>query len=298
MSEITPAQTSGTLLGLMQAGTPLGFFMCSAPFTLMMSMNYSWRTFSMTAIVAVVIIIPVLFVLQESKQWKAARAEVERVKALGKQHVADPNGKKVNIRELFKPAYRKNTFIAMTLHSLGAFWAWGNLTWFFVALSQDFGMDAVTRGRMSMLMWGIAVFSYTLAGRVGDIIGRHLALLMFALLVMGGASTMYFSTSMEVPNVHLLYVATALIGVGLHSILITYSSEIFPTHVRATGTSIAIGIGRLTAVFSMMGLCIVAQQSGPTTAELTAAIGALLMVPTIFIFGTETARRKLTDIVN
>ncbi|MCW2306333.1 MFS transporter [Rhodobium gokarnense] len=299
LSEIAPARMRGTLLGLMQAGTPLGFFMCAALFTTMMSMGFTWRAFSMTAIVAVLIIIPILFVLQESQQWKAARAEVERLKALGKETVEDPNQKKVNIRELFKPAYRKNTFIAMTLHSLGAFWAWGNVTWFLVALSQDFGMDAVTRGRMSMLMWGIAVFSYALAGRVGDLIGRRAAMLVFSLLIMCGASTMYFSNSMEVPNVQLLYVATALIGtgVGLHSILIAYSSEIFPTHVRATGTSIAIGIGRLTAVFSMMGLGIVAQQFSPTTAELTAAIGALLMVPTIYIFGMETARKELTEIV-
>lgn len=299
LSEVVPARTRGTYLGLMQAGTPLGFFLCSALFTAMMSMHYSWRTFSMTAIVAVVICLPILFVLQESNQWKAAHAEAERLKRLGPQ-ARDPNQKTVSIRELFKPAYRKNTLIAMTLHALGAFWSWGNLTWFLVSLSQDFHMDAVTRGKMNMLLWGVAVFSYALAGRVADLVGRRRAMLIFALMVMTGAILLFVASHSSTANVGLLYAATMVIGVGVgvHSVLIAYSSEIFPTHVRATGTSVAIGVGRLTAVFSMMALGLIANFYTPTTAELAAAVGCLLMVPTIYIFGTETARKELKDIIS
>jgi MFS family permease len=299
LTEVVPARSRGTYLGFMQAGTPLGFFLCSALFTLMMSMHYSWRTFSMTAIVAVVVCVPILCILQESDQWKSARAEAERRRQSPSKASAGDQ-RTVSIRELFKPAYRKNTFVAITLHSLGAFWAWGNLTWFLVCMSKDFHMDAVTRGKMNMLLWGIAVFSYPLAGRIGDLIGRRLAALVFSLIVMTGAVLLFVASKASVGDVTLLYIATVAIGigVGVHSVLIAYSSEIFPTHVRATGTSVAIGVGRLSAVFTMMGLGLVANYFTPTTAELVAAIGCVLMVPVIYIFGTETARKELTDIIS
>lgn len=296
LSEVVPAKTRGTYLGLMQMGTPLGTFLCSATFTLMMSLQYSWRSFSMTSAIALLVCIPIIFVLTESKQWRQAHAK----KSAPATGLTSENEKKISIAELFRPKYRKNTIIAMTLHSIGAFWAWGNMTWFLVCMSKDFHMDAVTRGKMNMLLWGIAIIGYPLAGRVGDLIGRRRAMLLFSLLVLTGASIMYVASQMGTPDITLLCVATAIIGigVGVHSILIAYSSEIFPSHVRATGTSIAIGVGRLSAVFTMMALGLVADRFSPTTAELVAAIGCFMMVPIIYIFGVETARKELSDIVS
>jgi MFS family permease len=296
LSEVVPARNRGTYLGLMQMGTPLGTFLCSATFTVMMSFGFTWRTFSTAGAVALLICIPIALVLKESDQWRAnraARKQMNSTRAIG-------GGKEISMRELFKRKYLKNTLIAMTLHSIGAFWAWGNMTWFLVCLAKDFHMDAVTRGQMNMLLWGTAIIGYPLAGRVGDLIGRRRAMLVFSLLVMTGVTIMYVASKAASPDVTLLYVATVVLGfgVGVHSILIAYSSEIFPSHVRATGTSVSIGVGRLSAVFSMMALGLIADHFTPTTAELVAAIGCLMMVPIVYVFGVETARKELTDITD
>ena len=299
LSEVVPAKTRGTYLGLMQMGTPLGTFLCSAVFTLMMWLGFTWREFTGAGIIALVVCVPIIFVLKESDYWIANHKAVKDAVAKAEAAHEPVQSKKISMWELFRPQYRRYTFIAMALHSIGAFWAWGNMTWFLVCMSNDFNMDAITRGKMNMLLWGIAIFSYPLAGRIGDLIGRRRGMLLFSLFVMSGAVIMYISSKMAIPSVPLLYLATVVIGlgVGIHSILIAYSSEIFPSHVRATGTTVSIGVGRLTAVFSMMGLGLVAQWFSPTTAELVAAIGCFMMVPIVYMFGVETARKELTDIV-
>jgi len=296
LSEVVPAKDRGAFLGLMQMGTPFGYFLCSIMFTVMMTMGFSWRTFSKMGIIGILICIPIIFWLRESDLWlrnHKSKSNPEETESASVE-------KKISMLELFKPEYRKNTIIAMVLHSIGAFWAWGNTTWFLVCMAKDFNMDAIARGKMNMLMWGVAILGYPLAGKVGDLIGRRRGMLLFTLIILTGASIMFISSKTATPNIPLLYVATCIIGigVGVHSILIAYSSEIFPSHVRATGTSLSIGVGRLSAVFSMMALGVIADMFTPTTAELVCAIGGFLMVPVVYIWGTETARKELTDITD
>ncbi len=296
LSEVVPARSRGTFLGLMQMGTPIGYFMCSAMFTVMMTMEFSWRSFSKMGIIGIIICLPIIFWLQESDLFKRTHKSDEAVKAGN----AKAPEKKISYWELFRPQYRKATIVGMVLHSIGAFWAWGNTTWFLVCAAQDFGMDAVQRGKLNMLMWGIAIIGYPLAGKVGDMIGRRRGMVVFTLLILAGATMMFISSRTATPDVTLLLISTCVIGIGLgvHSILIAYSSEIFPSHVRATGNSLSIGMGRLSAVFSMMALGVIADMFTPTTAELVCAIGGFLMVPVVYIWGVETARRELTEIAD
>jgi hypothetical protein len=48
----------------------------------------------------------------------------------------------------------------------------------------------------------------------------------------------------------------------------------------------------------MLLLGYIAQNSSATTAELVAAFGGWLMVPIVWIFGKETARKNLDDIID
>ncbi|MBB4301893.1 MFS family permease [Rhodobium orientis] len=300
LSEVVPARDRGAFLGLMQMGTPVGYFLCSAMFTVMMTMGFSWRTFSQMGIIGIVICIPVIFWLRESDLW--LRDHGKKVPNTGGAAEVPPvtREKKITTWELFRPQYRKSTFVGMALHSIGAFWAWGNTTWFLVCAAQDFGMDAVARGKLNMLMWGVAIIGYPLAGKIGDMIGRRRGMLLFTVIILIGTLMMFVSSRSATPDVTLLYIATPIIGIGLgvHSILIAYSSEIFPSHVRATGNSLSIGVGRLSAVFSMMALGVIADVTTPTTAELVCAIGGFLMVPIVYIWGVETARKELTEIAD
>ena len=299
LSEVVPAKDRGAFLGLMQMGTPFGYFMCSAMFTVMMTMGFSWRSFSQMGIIGIIICIPIIVWLRESDLW--LRDHGKTIAGTPAAAAVDEMPKKkISTWELFRPEYRRNTILAMVLHSIGAFWAWGNTTWFLVCAAKDFNMDAVARGKLNMLMWGVAIIGYPLAGKIGDMIGRRRGMLLFTLIILVGASMMFVSSRSATPDVNLLYIATVIIGIGLgvHSILIAYSSEIFPSHVRATGNSLSIGVGRLSAVFSMMALGVVADMFTPTTAELVCAIGGFLMVPIVYIWGVETARRELTEITD
>ncbi|MDF2502081.1 MAG: transporter [Anaerosporomusa subterranea] len=297
LSEMVPAKNRGAFLGAMQSGTPVGTFLCSGVFALVSSWGWGWREFCYVGLFGLILIPFVMGMLKESPQWIKYREDVQK-------GLIDPTQKKISLSELFKVKYRKNTLIAMSLHIVGAFWAWGNMTWFLVAMRTDFHFDAVTCGKMNMLLWGTAIIGYPIMGKISDIIGRKKGMLLASSLTVISCISLYIASKGNAAAASqgsmLLYIATIMLGFGMgqHSILIAYSSEIFPSHIRAVGTSVSIGAGRASAVFTMLLLGYIAQNSSATTAELVAAFGGWLMVPIVWIFGKETARKNLDDIID
>lgn len=297
LSEVVPAKNRGAFLGAMQSGTPVGTFLLSGVFALVSGWGWGWRSFTNVGYIGLILIIPIMLFLKESPQWCQYREDVAK-------GVIDPNQKKVSLSELFKAKYRRNSLVAMSLHVVGAFWAWGNMTWFLVAMRTDFHMNAVNMGKMNMLLWGVAILGYPLCGKISDIIGRKKGMLFASSLVVISCIMLYIASKGAAAAAGqgsmLLYVATMMLGIGMgqHSVLIAYSSEIFPSHIRATGTSLSIGIGRASAVLTMLLLGLIAQNTSAITAELVSAFGGWLMVPIVFIFGKETARKNLEDIID
>lgn len=296
LSEMVPTKSRGAFLGAMQSGTPVGTFLISGVFALVSGWGWGWRDFTKVGYIGMLLIIPIMLFLKESPQWIKTKNEMAK---------ADKTvpGKKISISELFKPKYKKNTIIAMCLHTAGAFWAWGNMTWFLVSMRTDFHMSAVNMGKMNMLLWGTAIIGYPLCGKIADKIGRKKGMLATASLVVIGCILIYIASkspaALTGEGSPLLYLAAVIVGIGMgqHSVLIAYTNEIFPSYIRATGTSFAIGIGRLSAVFTMLLLGLLAFRTSAATAELIAAFGGWLMVPLVYL-GQETAQRELTDIID
>ena len=83
---------------------------------------------------------------------------------------------------------------------------------------------------------------------------------------------------------------------GAWTVLITYSTEIFPTRIRSLGTGFAVGVGRVGPVLAPAVLGAIAQHYTVSVGLLIAAcIGAIMILA--MLFGPETAMKRLEDIV-
>jgi MFS family permease len=83
---------------------------------------------------------------------------------------------------------------------------------------------------------------------------------------------------------------------GAWTVLITYSTEIFPTRIRSIGAGFAVGVGRIGAVIAPGLMGAIAQHYTVSVGLLLAACMGSLMIPAI-LFGPETAMKRLEDIV-
>ncbi|WP_316860206.1 MFS transporter [uncultured Cohaesibacter sp.] len=295
ISEIVPAPKRGFATGIMQSGTPIGNFTSSFLIGLLVAAGYAWQTASYVFPIAIILLVPIFFVLKETPTWLRNRSELQRAKQEAAQNAeaAAAVGKTQSYGELFKPQYRKNVLIGIAMAMVSAILAWGNSAYFVLSLA-DMGFDAATRVTMHMTLWGVAIIGYATSGIISDKIGRKHAMLLFRtpmVIALGVMYYMYVSQNINVPVVYAM-LAIAGLGMGGVTIQITYTNEMMPSHVRTMGTGFAIGIGRITAMIGVPMLGVLADWTSLPFAWWMASIIGWLMVPLIY-FGAETAGKDI-----
>jgi MFS family permease len=274
-------------MGVQQMGSPISTFIVAAIVAVLAANSFGWRAnFYLCAVPIVLLIIIPIFV-KESSRWQETH-----------NNPATKEKSKISWREMFNRQYRKYTLYAIILHIAGGIWAQANGIWFSTGMRQDFGMDAVRAAQMTSWMWFIGIFGYFFAGKVSDMIGRKKAfLLMLVVLILGVAAMNVYLAVGNVSNI-MIYAAVAVWGFGLgaHSIMITLSSEVFPSHIRAAGIGLAIGIGRLAVVVTQPLIGFFVDQTYVCRILLViAGIYAVVLIPVSKM--PETANIKLEDII-
>lgn len=291
LAEMVPAKKRGFAMGLMQAGYPIGYFLAGAIFALFTWLGLGWRACFLVLVAPVLLCIPIMKWLKESDRWAAGRAP------RGAGEVADeprPRGFKV----LFCAPYRRYTLIAVGLHVFGAIFSYGLVVWVLSAIVMDFKMSKMQAAQFVMFAWGVGTLGYLVAGPLADRVGRKWVLSLYTLLGLAAVIWLNLMLRSGTPVAFTdLLLPGVLIGtsLGVAGIYITYTSEIFPAHLRTLGLGFSVSIGKATALFVPTLLGLVAQGANVTTALLIAVGVGVLMIPTI-LCGPETAGRALEDI--
>jgi len=292
LSEMVPARKRGLAMGLMQAGYPVGYFLAGGLFALFTWLGFGWRACFLVLVVPILLCIPIMKWLKESDSWSAGRAPQPA------GHATDALGKR-GFGLLFSAAYRRYTLIATGLHVFGAIFSYGLVVWVPSAIVMDFKMDKMQSAQFVMFAWGVGTLGYLIAGPLADRVGRKLVLSLYTLL--GVAAVVWLNLMLRSGQpvaFNDLLLPGVLIGtsLGVAGVYITYTSEIFPAHLRTIGLGFSVSIGKATALFVPTVLGLVAQWSNVTTALLIAVGLGVLMIP-IILCGPETAGRSLEDII-
>ncbi len=298
ISEIVPAEKRGLCTGLMQCGTPVGNFTSSFLISLLIGAGLTWQTVSYVFFVALLLLVPIFFLLKETPSWLKNKIELSRQKQEQQRQVeaAANLTKKQSYSELFKPQYRRNVIIGILIAMAAAVLSWGNSAYFVLSLS-DMGFPPAVRVKMHMCLWSVAIIGYATSGLVADKIGRKKAMLLFRTPMCIALGIMWYMHITQNVNIGVVYAMLAIAGLGMGgmTISITYTNEMMPSHVRTMGTGFAIGIGRITAMVAVPLLGYLADFTSVPFAWFLSSVIGWLMVPMIYM-GVETAGRDIDAI--
>ena len=179
----------------------------------------------------------------------------------------------------------------------GAIFSYGLVVWVPSAISLDFHMGKLETAQFVMFSWGVGTLGYIASGPLADRFGRKAILSLYTCLGLVAVLALNYLHTLSGVSFSQLLIPGTMIGIslGVSAIYITYTSEIFPAHLRTIGLGFSVAMGKVTALFVPTVLGAVAQASSVTLSLLLSTVIGLMMLPVIFC-GPETAGRRLEEI--
>ncbi len=268
LSEIYSPKRRGLFGGVVHATFCFGYIASALTVTIMYPI-YGWRPCFFIALFPIPILLLLEFALPESKLWEKYKEIEEEVEVLKT---------KVRISELFKSAYFKLTILCAFLFWTAEFAYHAVVDWAPTFLSEEWGFAVEEASSLVLLVALEAVIILPLIGLISDFIGRRASFAASAFIGLIGTIMLgYFTLIMRVKGLAIVSLFIIAMGFGSHALFGVWSSEIFPTKVRATATSFIFSVAR---GLSLGGLIIgyFSTLVGLTTAMLLAAPGFILMI--------------------
>jgi MFS family permease len=278
LAETMPANARPFTLGLMQASSTVGNCTAAGLFILLGLMELhgrldaakpvsAWRIMFLIGLIPATLVILIQRRLQEPESWKAARAAA----------IAGVGKKLGSYVELFSdPRLRRYALLGMLLSFAGVVGLWG-IGFFSIDLQQNIfratfateakqlnlsGTDEVQFVKGQGIIWaGITSLMLNFGGLFGmtgmswlmQKLGRRWALaIMFVLTGVSTVNLFWFMKS----RTDILWM-TPLMGFFLLALFggyAIYLPELFPTRLRATGTSFCYNVGRFVAASGPLAL--------------------------------------------
>ncbi len=240
VAEVFPTRARAQASGIFHASSVLGTWMAAIAGW---AVGTQWRYAYLFGVLPALLILWVRASVREPDQWQARKAEKDSTQL----------GSYTDL--LFNATWNRNAFLGMLLAAvgLGTFWA-------VTVAGQDLaremqianGIDKATAASRAKLAYGII---QTAGGGLGLLsfgplsawLGRRRTFMMFHLLAFVMVPIICFVPS----NYTALLILLPVFGfftLAMHAGYAIYFPELFPTHLRATGTSFCFNGGRLLAV--------------------------------------------------
>ena len=207
---------------------------------------------------------------------------------------------KASVALLFSGEFLRRTLVLWILWIAMVVSYYGIFTW----LPSLLVAKGFTRDQAFLLNLGIAVFQipgYFTAAALVDRLGRKATLVSFLVLCALGAFMFAGATLAAQPNAAAILgwgAVIAFFNLGAWGVCYTYTPELYPTALRATGAGLAAGTGRFFGAFapSLVGAMLVAFGGSQYQVFLGFTVVLLTGGIVVYLFGEETARRSLEEI--
>lgn len=307
VNEVAPTRTRGRFFSTYQFLMVSGFVAASASAALLAE-EHGWRLLFVIGAAPLVLVPVIWLALPESPRWlvrtrgvDAAAQAVRRLGGIPSDIALPPAGPvaaepRTPVSALFTPALRKVSLVTFLLWFLGSLVNYGLATWTPSIFVSEFGIpvaDALRYGAIGSIPIFVApiLFAFTIdrfGRRPFAIAGALLAtvcLATLALLPWGGTTWLVVLT------------IAGGFGAAIYAIILwPYSSEVFPTPVRAMGLGVASSLSR--AASSLTPVLVGGVIGATGSVRPVFAIFALIAGVTAVIWLTltrETARKPMVD---
>jgi MFS family permease len=240
VSEAFPVRARAHASAIFHGSSVLGTWLATLA---AMAVGSNWRYAYIIGVLPSLLILWVRSSVKETEQWETRRSQVD----------APPMGHLPDLIE--HPTWRKHAILGVALAAvgLGTFWA-------ITVAGQDLarqmllaqGVPAAEAGSRSQFAYG---FIQTAGGGVGLLafgplaarLGRRITFIIFQLLAL-----IIVPITCFIPQTYnqlvLLLPFFGFLTLGIHAGYAVYFPELFPTHLRSTGTSLCFNGGRMLAV--------------------------------------------------
>jgi MFS family permease len=230
--ECWPERHRPILSGAIGAASNVGFGVLGVIGALFQVTRGSWRWVMLAGAAPALLVLFIVRCVPESERWKAA------VKV----------GQAKPFREIFSPALRRTTVLAISFASIALIGTWGSVQWLPAWADQLTNGQVHSAKGMTQICIAIgAVLGCFVGPWIGSRIGRRPAYFTLCLISLLSCACLFRA----VTTYGVIFLATVvLVGAAtaaFYGWLPLYLPELFPTRVRATGQGLCYNFGRILA---------------------------------------------------
>lgn len=311
VSEIMPAKNRGRYIAFLEGFWPLGFI-ASGLLTYFMLQVADWRwVFVLQAIPAVFVLVVRRYV-PESPRWLASHGYSERAEAtvrgieakvrdrLGSQDLppvvrqaAAPTSEVTGLRTLFSGIYARRTTMLWTLWFFALLGFYGLTTWL-GALLQAKGFPITKSVFYTILISLAGVPGFLVSAWLVESWGRKATLVMN--LLCGAIACHFYGSAADQTQLIIAGLCMQFFLFGMWSALYAYTPELYPTHVRATGTGFASAVGRIGSLIGPYVIGVILPAAGHGGVFALGAGAFVVAALAVLLLGEETRGRTLESI--
>jgi MFS family permease len=278
VTESAPQRWRGLMMGILMCGYPLGWFLASLLAAPLIE-SHGWRAIFYCAFAVVPLAWLLYKLLPESAQFVAASAD----------SAGQPDWR-ARIGEVLGPVYRRRTILCMlAFFSYGGAYA-GTAFYFPTFFEQARGYDAATAARVVGTAYGIGVIGYLGAAIVGEFVTtRRNTAIIWCWLGAASLLALVWLPTTEWQDV-LCFGLLAMFFYGASAVMLTFTTELFPTRLRATAAAVSAssGLNLGFAIFPVLVARGVEAVGWEWTFSLTAA--PCLVLSGLFMLGLQNRK--------
>ncbi len=235
LSETYSPRYRGFFGGLVHATFVLGYVISAASVSILYPL-YGWRMPYLVALYPIPIVLILAKYLPESRVW---------LKLQELEEADEEAGGKFSFSKLLEANILKYVILASILFwgSEFAYHAW--VDWAPTLLNKVYGFEVEVASEIVIGISLLVVFFLPVVGYLSDKIGRRKAFILSSSIGLIGSivyAYLFFVTGDVDASFYLLYVIP--LAFSAHSLYGVWSSEMFPTEVRATATSFIFSVAR------------------------------------------------------
>jgi MFS family permease len=312
LAEVMPARSRSGALGALQAlsamgnisAALIGMGMASLEKSGAISLGNSWRWMFVIGAIPALLALIIRARMKEPEQW-------QKMKDSG----ALDRHSKFTYGELFRdPRWRRNAIVGMLLVCSGVIGLWG--IGFFTpelirtVLSKTYAAQGMTKEQIGPLVdkwasWGLltlqigAFFGMLSASWVAARLGRRRAFaLAFTTALIATACAFQFYT--DASQTFWLIPIMGFFQLAVFAVYAIYLPELFPTHLRSTGTSFCYNVGRFLAaagvpLIGMLKTEVFAHHPEPMRPAALVMCSVFLLGLIVLPFAPETKDKPLPE---
>lgn len=286
--ECWPERWRPMLAGAIGAAANVGFLLVGVTARLHHVTPESWRWMMLVAAAPAFLVVFVMLAVPESQKWRDAVASSGNVQPL---------------REVFGPALRKKTLLAITFASIALIGTWGSVQWLPVWANQMVtatGADAVAAGEATANVHMIqalgAITGAFVAPLLGARLGRRLSFFLICLASVVVCAITFRGCDTYSNSFLVLAFSMSVATASMYGWFPLYFPELFPTRVRATGQGVSYNSGRVLAAVGALTQGQLVAAFGGSYAQAGAVVSMIYALGLVLIwFAPETKGKPLPD---